>query len=211
MNKTDLFPTTIFHSKAKCHNEVKNYIDKYIYPVYKKNGYNSNQCAVFSDYFEGAPQLDQKVFNDFYRENIEELLNEVGFDNSFPWTVASYFWYNITGKGGWQEQHDHISGPLPCQFSAVHYLKFDETHVATEFENPVAALLRSMAPTDQKDMLPVMFKSLQATPNFIKEGDIIFFPAYLKHAVKVQESENERISIVFNIGVYNNRFIINVN
>jgi len=212
MDLHNIFATPMFVSKAKCHNEVNDYIKKYIYPVYKKNGYNSSQCSVFSDYFEGAPQLDQGVFRDLYRDNIEELLNFIGFNAEHPWTVASYFWYNITGKGGWQEQHDHMSGPLPCQFSAVHYLKLDDTHIATEFENPVATALRSIAPTDNKEILPDMFKGLHAVPKFVKEGDILFFPAYLKHAVKIQESESDRISIVFNVGVYNNRFIsTNVN
>lgn len=204
-----LFSIPVFVSKAKKHQEVSDYLMNDIYPAYQQTGYNSNSCAVFSDYFEGSPKSDQALLNSLYRENIEELLVFTGFNPEHKWQVHTLFWYNITGKGGWQEMHDHISGPLPSQFSAVHYVKFDKEHQPLEFENPMATLLKSMSPSDNYEIVPPFFKERHATPNFVEEGDILFFPSYLKHAVNIQQSEKERITVAFNIGVWNHRMLNN--
>jgi uncharacterized protein (TIGR02466 family) len=207
MEVHELFSTPIFHKRAKNHEAIKKYLMEEIYPVYKEHGYNSKSCNVFSDYFDGAPRADQDLLARLYREDIVELLEMMQFDKQQDWQIYTYHWYNITGKGGWQEQHDHISGPLPCQFSMVHYVQFDKNeHSAAEFENPLATILKSMAPAE-KELIPNFFKGLHATPNMVKEGDIIIFPAYLKHAVNIQESEKERISTATNIGIWNHRFI----
>jgi len=204
----EVFPIPIFHTKATEHEKIKKYVMDEIYPVYEENGYNSKSCKVFSDYFPGAPIADQDLLSNLYRDDIYDLLRTVGFSEELPWRVFPYFWYNITGEGGWQEQHDHISGPLPSQFSGIHYVKYDkDEHKPVEFENPLATLLRSMAPSSNKESLPEFFRALHAYPKDIEEGDIIIFPSYLKHAVNIQESTKDRISIAFNLGVWNHEFI----
>ena len=207
----EMFSTPIFHFRASNHEEIKTYIKKDIYPEFEKIGYNSKHCNVFSDYFPGAPKLDQTKLSNLYQEDMFQLLEFVGFDRNKKWDIYPAFWYNITGKGGWQEQHDHISGPLPSQFSGIHYVQFDENeHQAAEFESPVCSLMRSMMPCENKDNAPDFFRHLSAVPKTIKEGDIIVFPSYLKHAVNIQESEKERISIAFNMGIWSHEFI-NIN
>lgn len=204
----EMFSTPIFHLRASNHEEIKNYVDKEIYPEFEKIGYNSNHCNVFSDYFPGAPKLDQTLLSNLYQKDMFQLLEFIGFDKNETWDIYPLFWYNITGEGGWQEQHDHISAPLPSQLSGIHYVQFDENeHQAAEFESPVASLLRSMTPHQDKNKSPDFFKHIHAIPKTVKEGDIIVFPSYLKHAVNIQKSAKERISIAFNMGIWNHDFI----
>jgi hypothetical protein len=208
MNRYDLFPTPIFVKKAASHDVVKKHINDNIKPVYEKQGYNSPVCNVFSDYFDGAPRLDQDQFTEFYRSDFEELFMSYGFNPNVSWFIRPYFWYNITGKGGWQEEHNHISGPMPIMFSAIHYVEFDKSeHKAVEFYNPHEQILRSTSPSENKENLPPFFKELATTPSFIEEGDLIFFPSYLRHAVIPQQSEKLRISIAMNIGIYDRESI----
>jgi len=212
MKRFDLFPTPIFVTKASMHNEIRKHIDDTIKPVYEKQGYNSPVCRVFSDYFDGAPTLDQKLFTDYYRQDFNNLFNNLGFDTSVSWMIRPYFWYNITGKGGWQEEHNHISGPMPIMFSAIHYVEFDkDEHKAVEFYNPHEQILRATAPTENKDKLPPYYKELATVPTFIEEGDLIIFPSYLRHAVNPQQSEKIRVSIAMNIGLYDRESLFYVN
>lgn len=208
MKHFDIFSTPISVTKAKKHKEVQEYIDTNIRPEYEKNGYNSDVCNVYSDYFSGAPKLDQKQFTDFYREDIEEFFVNFNMPSNYFWQIRPYFWYNFTGNGGWQEQHDHISAPLPITFSAIHYVNFDkDEHKAVEFINPIEQLIRAITPSENKDAVPDFFKNLASSPNFIEEGDIIFFPSYLKHSVPIQRSDKLRITVAMNIGIYNDDFI----
>ena len=203
----DIFPTSVFTTKSSNHDNVVAYIDEHIMPSYldlQKS--NTQACNVFSDYFAGAPRLDQEIFKEFYAEDIHNFLGTVGFANGASWNINSVYWYSITGKGGYQETHCHVGGPNIINFSAVHYVKFSEEHTPVRFFNPMEQIIKSISPSENDETNPFMFKNLWTIPP-IKEGDLIFFPSYLKHDVPVQTSEKTRISIAMNIGVTINETI----
>lgn len=202
MKQYDIFPVNVFVKKANKHNEIKDYIDNKIMPSYEEHGKNSNTaaCNVYSDYFDGAPRIDQNLLNTLYREDINEFLYYAKFDPNVRWKINSVYWYSITGKGGWQEQHDHVGAPNITNFSAVHYVKLDPEHAPVRFHNPQEQIIRATLPSSDTNENPFMFQNVWALPP-VEEGDLIFFPSYLKHDVPIQTSEKTRISIAMNLGI----------
>ena len=202
MHYIPIFDIPIFLHKAKNHDKIKSWIMKNAYPDYEKNGPNSDSLAnVYSDYFENAVQTDQKLMMELYQEDFNSLFEFLNFPKN-EWTVKPYFWYNFTGKGGYQEQHCHITSPLPVVFSAIHYIKFDPTqHRSASFLHPNEQIIRATYPSERMDLVPDYFKHLSRNPN-VEEGDIIFFPSWLKHVVEKQQSEELRISMAINIGIF---------
>jgi len=205
MQHLPIFEVPIFIKKADKHKEVKQYIMDNIYPEYEKSGPNSDSLAnVFSDYFPGAPLTDQKLFGELYKNDFNDLFNYIGLDPNLSWNISPMFWYNITGEGGYQEQHDHVTGPLPVQFSAIHYVWYDKNvHQAAEFLHPMEQIIRSTFPSENRAIVPDYFKSLNRSPK-LEEGDIVFFPSWLKHIVLKQKAKKPRISVAMNIGIIDN-------
>ena len=201
MQQYDIFPTNVFVTKAKKHSDIFNYFENNIIPEYEKqNSSNTTACNVFSDYFAGAPKLDQSTFGKFYQDDITEFLQTLEFNTNASWNLTSSYWYSITGKNGWQEKHCHIGGPNIINFSAVHYVKLSEEHTPLRFFNPMEQLIKATFPSDKDEDNPFMFRNLKIIPP-VEEGDLIFFPSYLNHDVPVQTSDKTRISVAINIGI----------
>jgi hypothetical protein len=100
------------------------------------------------------------------------------------------------------KSHVHVD----CDFSAVHYIKFDEiAHTSTLFEN------NNNYSNFSKNLRPNLDNILDKTcilnswyyKNFrlkIKENDICIVPGLLSHSISKQlKTEKTRITIVCNI------------
>tara|TARA_B100000902_G_scaffold51514_1_gene58243 strand:- start:381 stop:989 length:609 start_codon:yes stop_codon:yes gene_type:complete len=105
-------------------------------------------------------------------------------------------WLNFYGKGENQEEHDH----LPGFYSACHYIKFNpEVHQPTKFVNPLYSLY-SYQYKDLDNGDPPDYRSNHWLPDVV-EGDILIFPAWLRHMVTAQKNNEHRITLAFNINI----------
>lgn len=170
----------------------------------KKNDYNegiNGLSTVYSDYFDGALKTNQPLLLDLYKPDIEALMSKVGFKQEVPWHYRGYFWYAITEKGGSQDTHDHTTGPSILTFCGIHYVEYDEEdHEAAYFINPQEQIMRATYPSEDPNLVPDYFKKLIKAPK-VKQGEIIWFPAWLKHIVPRQKSDKRRIAIALNISI----------
>ena len=96
-------------------------------------------------------------------------------------------WININRKNNFNKLHLHPH----CAFSVVVYLKTNENSGKITFYNPATV-----------DSFPIndTLNHFYGTYSFIPEvGDVLVFPAYLKHFVEPNLSDDDRISIAFNL------------
>ena len=204
MIKQTLFSTDIYKVKVKQQEELKSFFISNIESEYNVKGPNCDFCNVYSDYFPGARTVDWEDILPKYQSTIQEFLNEYGYKDSHNWKVGIDAWYNVTGKGGWGETHNHLSSPRTIQISAVHYMKYDPKHHSpTIFYNPSSDGIRSSAPTPITNNLPTMWPKEVVNADAL-EGDMIFFAPYLNHSIPVQKSDVPRITIAFNITITEN-------
>ena len=86
--------------------------------------------------------------------------------------------------------------------SAVFYLKVPKNSGRLVFENPIQQHDYIMKPGTVKTYNSINSGYWYAEP---KEGDLIMFPSWLRHWVEPSQSDEDRISIAFNIEVENTK------
>lgn len=99
-------------------------------------------------------------------------------------------WANINPPGGLNSSHDHPNNYL----SGVYYVSVPEGTGKIEFADPRAGAGTIVPPVKTWNK----FTCTKVTVD-VKEGRIVLFPAWLKHAVPVNRSRQERVSISFNV------------
>jgi len=197
-----LFQTDIFKTQAKDHDQIKSFFQHAVEKEFIAKGPNCDFCNVYSDYFPGARQVDWDDILPKYEPTINEFLKFYGYDtDKNDWIIGVDAWYNVTGKGGWGEIHNHLSSPRTIQVCAVHYVKYDtKLHEPTIFYNPSADGIRSTQPTPIADKLPAKYPK-EVMQIDVTEGDMIFFAPYLNHSIPVQKTDVPRITTAFNITI----------
>ena len=121
-----------------------------------------------------------------------------GNAEDFHWPVQ--MWANVTPKGGMNDMHVH-PGNL---WAAVLYLRMGnedgKTDVGGNFyvEDPRFPLV-TMRNTGMR-LRGVDGSPQEIQPEFkLQRGNLLVFPAWLRHGVRVYEGDSERISIALNI------------
>lgn len=108
-----------------------------------------------------------------------------------------HLWANVNGKGNFNAMHTHPESIL----SGTVYLKFDgEEQGIIEFfdarEGSPTAHWQCYTQFEEKNLLTNDVYSVVP-----KEGDILFFPGWLKHWVSPNQSDEDRVSISFNMSI----------
>jgi hypothetical protein len=200
--KTSLFETPLYRMKASRHAEIKQWMVDNVCSEFEKTGPNEPSRNIYSSYFPGSPKLDQDMFSKFYANDISNFLAKAGFSKLHPWRTKVNFWYNLSVKDSYQEVHDHLGGPIPISYAAIHYVMFDRSeHVSTVFYNPLESILKSLQPTTNDQFRPTDYKGFQKMLD-VNEGDLIIVPSYVSHSVVKQLSKKLRITVAFNISVF---------
>ena len=96
-------------------------------------------------------------------------------------------WINVTSKGDFQHYHNHI----PYDISGVFYYQTNSRDGNIVFKDP--AVIKSTC-----KLLKKLPRTVRYSP---KVGTLILFPSFLEHCVFHNETEDDRISISFNIDI----------
>ncbi len=109
-------------------------------------------------------------------------------------TYESFFitgcWANISAKGVRHKTHTHPNNFL----SGVYYVQVAEGANTITFEDPRPQTY-IIAPTPTERSLENADSNIMP----VKEGMLVVFPAWLPHSVDFNKSDQERISISFNV------------
>jgi len=105
-----------------------------------------------------------------------------------------YMWVNRNPKGASNSRHTHIAFTgKPLFLSGVYYVKVPENSGRIRFYDP--RMISSINPPDYE----YYHESSQYHFIIPHEDMIIFFPSWFEHDVEENKSNEERISIGFNI------------
>jgi hypothetical protein len=127
------------------------------------------------------------------------------FFDSMPMKKGS-FKFEIVNYTCMTEGH-HMMGHIhtKCDFSAVHYLQFDnEIQDSTVFRNTndYSKFIYNVYPQIDQTFISSKIENSWAYQYFkivTKEDDLIIFPAMLEHSIPDIKSNKTRVTIVFNI------------
>jgi uncharacterized protein (TIGR02466 family) len=85
-----------------------------------------------------------------------------------------------------------------CLMAGIYYIKLPKDSGRLVFENPIQQHDFVMLPDTVKKFNSVNSGYWYAEP---KEGDLIMFPSWLRHYVEPNNSNEDRISIAFNLEI----------
>ena len=124
-----------------------------------------------------SPILINTIHNFYVLENQphtwDEFIPLVNLLQTITPVPISHSWFNIMSKGNYVTGHHH---PRAQELVGVYYVVYDKTHPPLEFCNNGVW-----------------------TPINLIPGDCIIFPRDLHHRVGIQENDNIRCSIAFNM------------
>ena len=174
MKKHEIFPTPVWHEEGCISQQLIDELYEGAYQCtekYPSIDESSNQGGYHSPRFE---------WKNFHPQGIELIQKVVytAIENDF--NVTSW-WYNSSGKGGWNLPHSHAG--RGTDLALVLYLT--ETDDLLTFVNTH----------------PTLNDPMVGYSPHIKKGDILIFPSQLMHFVKQNEREEDRISISMNISI----------
>jgi hypothetical protein len=138
---------------------------------------------------------DNKIVSHFFDEIlpcVEQIKNKIRFNYDLN---LSALWFNINRKNNSNIMHSH-----PCAFlSAAFYIKCGKNTGNIIFENPDRNALFFNTNNEYIKNDPCYSNFFSHTPSV---GDLIFFYGWLNHRVEKNLSNEDRISLSFNVTTY---------
>ena len=181
--KQELWPTPFVGVKLDYIDNKS--IEKYILDIKNNN--------------KGRKVSNQGGWQDFLDENdpiFGDLLNSIQVaSKSFELKpgrkkVSPQIWGNINNRGNWNNLHEHNGAFV----SGVYYVKYPKDSGCLILRDPRTIILTpESAETD---------KHITILP---QEGLLFLFPGYLEHMVTPSETDESRISIAFNLFIYDDK------
>ena len=190
-----LFPTQVVSGQIPDFNQIQDKLINWIYK-YKKNnegiakisnkgGWQSEKKDVFVD--EGFKQFENIII-----PVISELVDEYKLTSQAD---IVQMWINVNGANSYNVSHRHPG----ADFSGVLWIKQTPKQGRFIFDNidvgyRDATILYNIDSKylEEKRMLPEWYPSY-------KNGTVMIFPAMFSHRVEINETQEDRISISFNI------------
>ena len=181
-----VFPTNYYVIDIFDEYENQKYKDFLIHLSEQTNGEKrSNRNGWQSDTF----LWKEKIFNsllDKVLENSKKIAMHLS-KKDVPQMVIRSMWGNINPKGGFNFTHVHPSSWM----SGVYYIQLPEGNNEIVFEDPRPARMMDF---QRSSLIKDEYFS-----HYSKVGQLLLFPSWLPHFVSPNTSNENRISISFNV------------
>ena len=178
-----VFPTLLWMEESHIDN------DSLIEACYKhKETTKTNHFSNINGY--QGDDFKYEELDNFIKENVpKSQFNTLG-------SLRIFSWVNINPKGARNYRHHHFLAGERLLFSGVYYAKVPENSGEIIFHDPRGPMIHGCL-----DMQYLYGNSLPVVSITPKEGECYYFPTWLEHDVTENKSEEDRISIAFNIFV----------
>jgi len=175
LNRVDLFPSSVWIGEINVDNEkLKDKI--YSFKQEVKSAQFSNQGGYQGHNFHDS-------------EFIDALCKSLPMERSV--NFMPQIWVNINKKGDYNGRHAHTSTSVIL--SGTYYVSVPENSGGIRFWDPRGVYMASM-PDHIEFHGGCTWHKLEP-----KTGMLLFFPSWLEHDVEPNMSDQDRISISFNI------------
>ena len=179
MNLINLFSTPVWSTQLECFDNDK--LTNKIYQLEKtrESSQKSNIGGFQSDDLK-YPMFRRKIYENIPRIEGKELPN-----------VKIWEWVNINRRGDSNVRHNHFGRGI--FMSGIYYVKTPENSGNIRFYDPRGSMHMALEDYDY-------YYGVADYQYVIPEpGLCLFFPNWLDHAVEENESDEDRISIAFNV------------
>lgn len=172
----------------------------------KKEREKDNQGRIISNRngWQGKSTWFTDEENSFFRDYIHQMVEKIfyeSFDHSgeLSFTIGNNCWININPKNGYNTSHTHPG----CDYAGVFYVNLPtDSESSIVFDNPISHEV-AISTNMYSDNLKHKYGLYAESKISVEEGTMIIFPSCLRHFVEPNFSDEERISMAFNIVINN--------
>ena len=190
------FPEPIFKYKFRDYENFNKDLKTYIYDLQKESSegqIKSNRGGWHSPNFTLTDKSSiQFKFALEIQKYILKSFQKLGWKTENTNITITSMWAIINKKNDFNVLHTHPNSYL----SAAYYVSAPKNCGRFHIENSNLARRHSYPKIKQNNELNAMVAGLD-----INEGDLLIFPGYLPHKVAMNESDQDRIVISFNVGI----------
>jgi uncharacterized protein (TIGR02466 family) len=190
------FPEPIFKYKFEDYENFNKDLKTYIYDLQKESSegqIKSNRGGWHSPNFTLKDKSSiQFKFALEIQKYILKSFQKLGWKTENTNITITSMWAIINKKNDFNVLHTHPNSYL----SAAYYVSAPKNCGRFHIENSNLARRHSYPKIKQNNELNAMVAGLD-----INEGDLLIFPGYLPHKVAMNESDQDRIVISFNVGI----------
>ena len=182
MKKVDLYPSTIYLDNIYNNNFITEALK--VSKDLSKNDTKLNDCSVRLGW-----QSTKELYNIPLFSKLADAILIITKKNILQKNIQPFIssmWLNVQGTNGFNHTHVHSGG----WYSGVFYLKCCEKSGNITFTDPRPGAEMS---------LYHQFTNGEIQTISPKPGDLILFPSWLPHLVEPNYSNDDRISVAFNI------------
>ena len=191
----NLFPSSVHSIELENFPLVKERVVSYIYKEKEK----FPESIVKSNRGGWQSQDTYYKHDNILLQIISGGLSYMGSCYRFPEIIIKGIWININNKDNYNCLHNHPE----CDLAGVLWINIPKGSGNFEFASPhnftAASVLNSYDENFKLDSY-----NYPAYKMYPKEGSMLVFPAYLDHKVEPNKSDEDRISISFNIEIDRN-------
>tara|TARA_A100000164_G_scaffold343007_1_gene340953 strand:+ start:13880 stop:14500 length:621 start_codon:yes stop_codon:yes gene_type:complete len=192
----NLFPLTLHHLQIDEFENKKQELIEFAYNLRESTNYNiqnSNRGGWQSDVYtvKGDNFLESLLLNIF--KSVPAFNDKIHLD--------SYYWLNINPTGAYNTKHNHPNSDL----AGVLWLKIPKDSGDIIFISPkdFTSFIEIFSYTDEFKRQTNNYHTYNFLP---KEGTMLMFPSHLQHKVEENKSNDDRISVSFNIKIRHEQF-----
>ena len=190
------FPEPVLRYKFEDYKNFNLNLKRYIYELQKENSsgpIRSNRGGWHSPYFKLTDKNSiQNKFALELQKYIFRSFQTLGWKTENKKMVISSMWAIINKKNDFNVLHSHPNAFL----SAAYYVSAPENCGKFFIEH---------LNTAKKNFYPEILKNNQLNAQVaglgVNEGDLLIFPGYLPHKVGMNESDQDRVVISFNVEI----------
>lgn len=129
---------------------------------------------------------------EFIAASITQVTTALSWDRTQVAPRITNCWANINGPGASNQTHNHPNSYL----SGAYYVQAPPQCGDIFFDDPRAPAVMQTVPLTRYS--PLTYARVTYPPQV---GRLLIFPSWLSHGVGPNESQHERVSISFNVGV----------
>ena len=197
-----IFPSLLYQdAKVNGFDEVKDGLIEYAYKQ-KEEDDDINQVVSNRGGWQ-TPNSKMRFYNTesfqpymgWFGERLKEYLDHMDFKMTTGRDIyLSSMWFNINGKGHYNTSHHHPETTI----AGVLWLKTPKDCGSFYFESPHEFAEYGFQQMQKQEMID-QYLACPAYRIFPHEGLMILFPSHLRHGVEINQSDEDRISLAFNI------------
>lgn len=198
VNTIPIFPSLLSHTKCHDFDEIRQELIDWCYDFRKRHdGVQLSNVGGWqsTSYFDCDKEnflKYRKYISDKIGISIGKFLSEQKCSKYYITNI----WANINGPNDYNDLHDHPGADM----SGVLWVSSSENSGDFIFENPNCF--------GQQNLMEKLKDDFKDTLNYHQtiyykpvDGEMLLFPANLKHCVRQNKSNKDRISIAFNVNI----------